>query len=123
MEKDVNRVNYILGLTICGCIFGSSAAHALNGPTPVQIDGGPLGTFKISAAADGYFFAQSGASLNSVAGPKSNGADIDAFMIQVKKTTGPIQFTVQLAEYTNINLGANKPKEINGNMYTTGPLR
>ena len=119
----MNRVNYILGLTICGCIFGSPVAHALNGPTPMQIDGGPLGTLKISGGVDGYFFAQSGASGNSVVGPKLNGANISAFMVQAKKTTGPIQFTIQLAEYTNINLGANKPKEINGNMYTTGPLR
>ncbi|MBU6448434.1 MAG: outer membrane beta-barrel protein [Rhodospirillales bacterium] len=89
----------------------------------MQIDGGPLGTLKISGGVDGYFFAQSGASGSSVVGPKSNGANISAFMIQAKKTTGPIQFTIQLAEYTNINLGANKPKEINGNMYTTGPLR
>ena len=123
LEKDVNRISCFVCLTICGCLLDGSTAYALNGPIPVQIDGGPFGMLKISAAADGYFYAQSGAAGGSPVGPKPTGANIDDIMIQAKKPTGPIQFTVQFAEYTNINLGANKPKEINGSMYTTGPLR
>ncbi|MDX5930242.1 outer membrane beta-barrel protein [Acidiphilium acidophilum] len=103
-----------------------ATAAALNGPSWQNIDGGPLGPLQISAGIDGYFYGQSGTATDSgqsVAGTKSVGAEIDDFMIEMRKPTGLIQFTLQAAEYTNINLGTNRPKEINGNAYTTGPIR
>jgi Putative beta-barrel porin-2, OmpL-like. bbp2 len=122
----MNKYVY-MGAALCaGMACIRTPAYALNGPSPVQIDGGPLGPLEISAGADGYFYAQSGTSNKSqasIVGDKSVGADLDAFMVQVQKSTGLVQFTVQVAEFTNINLGANKPKEINENMFTTGPLR
>jgi hypothetical protein len=101
-------------------------AFAVEGPKPVDFDGGPLGELQFSAAADGYFYYQSGTSSNSgasIAGSKDVGAEVNAWMIQLKKPTGLVQFTVQLAEYQDINLGTNKPSQVNGNRYTTGPLR
>jgi hypothetical protein len=101
-------------------------AFAINGPSWQTIDGGPLGSLQISGGVDGYFYSQSGTANDagqSIAGTKSVGAEIDDFMIQLRKPTGLIQFTLQAAEYTNINLGANRPKEINDNAYTTGPIR
>jgi hypothetical protein len=101
-------------------------AFALDGPAPVQIDGGPLGPLEISAAADGFFFAQSGTSSNpktSIAGSQSTGADLDAWMVEIHKATGLVQFTVQAAEFENINLGTNKPTGVNDERFTTGPIR
>ena len=101
-------------------------AYAVDGPKPVEIDGGPLGPLQFSAAADGYFYYQSGTSSNpgaSIAGGKDVGAEFSAWMAQLKKSTGLIQFTLQLAQYKDINLGANKPTIINNNQLTDGPLR
>jgi hypothetical protein len=101
-------------------------SYAVDGPKPVEFDGGPLGMLEFSAAADGYFYVQSGTSddpSKSIAGSKAAGAEINAWMIQLKKPTGLVQFTIQLAEYQDINLGSNKPSQVNGDRYTTGPLR
>lgn len=101
-------------------------SYALDGAAPVPIDGGPLGPLNFSAAADGYFFAQTGSSADphtSVVGGQPSGAAIDAWMIELHKPSGLIQFTVQLAEYQNINLGANRPQDVNGQRFTTGPIR
>jgi hypothetical protein len=101
-------------------------AYALDGPAPVQIDGGPLGPLEISAGLDGYLFAQSGASKDagtSVVGGQSTGAVLDAWMIEIDKATGLLQFTLQAAEFQNINLGTNKPQDVNNDRFTTGPIR
>jgi hypothetical protein len=101
-------------------------AYAVEGPEPVQIDAGALGQLEFSAAGDGYFFLQSGSSSdshNSIVGGKQIGADVDAWMVELRKATGLLQFTVQLAEFQNINLGLNKPTDVNDNRFTTGPLR
>ena len=101
-------------------------AYAVDGPKPVEIDGGPLGQLEFSAAGDGYFYYQSGTSSdphNSIAGSKAAGADVNAWMVELHKPTGLVQFTIQLAEYQDINLGANKPSQVNGDRFTTGPLR
>jgi hypothetical protein len=115
------------GLATCAWLpIVSVHAYAVEGPKPVDFDGGPLGQLQFSAAADGYFYAQSGTSSDpktSIAGSKAAGAEINAWMIQLHKPTGLVQFTVQLAEYQDINLGTNKPAQVNGNRYTTGPLR
>jgi hypothetical protein len=101
-------------------------AYAVEGPKPVEFDGGPLGPLDFSAAGDGYFFFQSGTSSNSktsIAGENPTGVDVNAWMVELHKPTGLVQFTIQLAEYEDINLGANKPTLVNDNRFTTGPLR
>jgi hypothetical protein len=101
-------------------------AHAVDGPKPVEFDAGPLGPLDFSAAGDGYFFFQSGTSSDSkssIAGERPTGVDVNAWMVELHKPTGLIQFTIQLAEYQDINLGANKPTMVNDNRFTTGPLR
>jgi hypothetical protein len=119
--------NILASLAACaGLSCASIPAFAIDGPKPVDFDGGPLGQLQFSAAADGYFYYQSGTASNggnSIAGSKATGADINAWMLELRKPTGLVQFTVQLAEYQDINLGTNKPSEVNGDRYTTGPLR
>ena len=79
-----------------------------------------------SAGADGYFYLQSGTSSNSnnsIVGDKAAGADLAAWMIGLKQSTGLVQFTLQLAEWKDVAVGISKPSEVNGDRFTTGPLR
>jgi hypothetical protein len=101
------------------CLAMPHAAHALNGTSNIQIDGGPLGPLDFSGGVDGYFYAQGG----QTPGHNGTGADVDDFMIQLSKNTGPVQFQLQLADYAGYTLGAGYPKEANANHFTTGPLR
>lgn len=122
----MNKKNFSTSIMTVGLCCAWIPAYAIDGPKPVEFDGGPLGTLEFSAAGDGYFYTQSGTSNtsgNSIAGTKAAGADINAWMIELHKPTGLVQFTVQLAEYQDINLGANRPQDVNGNRFTTGPLR
>ena len=115
------------GLIIwAGLSFVWVPAHAVEGPASVPLDGGPLGMLDFSAGADGYFYLQSGTSSNSnnsIVGDKAAGADLAAWMIGLKKSTGLVQFTVQLAEWKDVAVGISKPSEVNGDRFTTGPLR
>ena len=72
------------------------------------------------------FTPQSGTSSNSnnsIVGDKAAGADLAAWMIGLKKSTGLVQFTVQLAEWKDVAVGISKPSQVNGDRFTTGPLR
>jgi hypothetical protein len=95
-------------------------------PVPYTFDGGPLGQLEGDAAADGYFFAQSGASRHSAVGNHSTGGRLEAWEVELIKPTNPADiwgFTLQAAEYQDINLGLNKPKNVNGDRFQTGPIR
>jgi hypothetical protein len=95
-------------------------------PETFKFDGGPLGELESSAAVDGYFFWQSGAADGSTVGSRSTGAEVGAFEVELSKKTGPndlFGFFIQAAEYQPINLGLNKPKDVNANRYQTGPIR
>jgi hypothetical protein len=118
------RLALAAGLGAAACL-AAPQARAMNGTTNIQIDGGPLGPLEISGGIDGYFYYQSGTSDtgNSIAGPKQVGAELNTFDFQVEKTTGIIQFEVQLTDYGAIELGASHPKEANISHFTDGPLR
>ncbi len=122
----MNPRNYA-GMVFCAVLSCAGLpAYALDGAAPVPIDGGPLGPLNFSAAGDGYFFGQTGSSANphtSVVGGQPTGAAVDAWMLELHKISGLVQFTVQLAEFQNINLGANRPQDVNGQRFTTGAVR
>lgn len=122
----MNKLTYS-GAAICaGLSCVGMPAYALDGPAPVEFDGGPLGQLDFAAAVDGYVFAQSGTSSDphtSIVGDQATGAKVTAWMTEVHKATGWLQFTVQAAEYQNINLGTNKPNEVNPDRFQTGPIR
>jgi len=104
------------------------AARALNGPAGVDIDGGPLGQLEVSAAMDGNAYVQTGAADtahkgNSLASDYTDGMDLNSYMIQLKKNSGLVQFTFQVAGFKTFTLGANRPKEATTNHFTLGPLR
>jgi hypothetical protein len=117
------------GLALCAGLWGVSIpAHAQDRfapPAPYEFDGGPLGTLEGAAAVDGYFFTESGAGDKSSVGPYAAGARINAWMTEVVKPTANDfwGFTLQAGEYQDINFGLNRPKNINGNRFQTGPIR
>jgi len=74
-----------LGVVAASSLFAISAAHALNGPSAIQIDGGPLGPLEISGGLDGYGFVQSGASTNSLLGTdRTVGVNVGSALIELQ---------------------------------------
>lgn len=69
------------GFAAACSLLAMHAAYALNGPTNIQIDGGPLGPLELSGGMDGYFYAQSGTGAESVVGNKDVGANLSAALI------------------------------------------
>lgn len=130
MQKSLTTSAALAGLVgATALLAAASAAHAQDEfahPVPYKFDGGPLGELEGAAAVDGYFFAQSGASNNSAVGNHATGAKIDAWEVELSKKTGPtdiLGFTIQAAEYQDINLGLNKPKNVTDTRFQTGPIR
>jgi hypothetical protein len=124
--------NYVKRCLFGGLIIGVGlscvwmTARAVEGPQPVEFDGGPLGQLTFSAAADGYLFLQSGTSgdpHDSIVGSRAAGAEINAWLVALHKPTGLVQFTLDVAEWQNINLGTSKPAGVNDKRFTNGPLR
>src|ERR1700722_11095144 len=86
-----------LGVVAASSLFAISAAHALNGPSAIQIDGGPLGPLQINGGIDGYGFVQSGASTNSLLGTdRTVGVNVGSALIELQKTSGILQFNVEV---------------------------
>lgn len=107
----INLRRQLMGL---GFIAGSSimamgAAHALNGQTNINVDGGPLGQLEMSGGMAGYAY---GISNNhaSQTGYNSVGTRAAAVYLQLEKTSGVVQFFVKLGAnngaYT-IGMGPN----------------
>jgi hypothetical protein len=124
--RNANSFALFVSVVCLGLCSFRVPAHAVEGPATVPLDGGPLGMLDFSAGADGHFYAQSGTSSNSnnsIVGDKAAGADLAAWMIGLKKSTGLVRFTVQLAEWKDVAVGISKPSQVNGDRFTTGPLR
>ncbi|MGH7043551.1 MAG: outer membrane beta-barrel protein [Acetobacteraceae bacterium] len=102
------------------------AAHALTPPTPVMIDGGPLGQLQLSGGADGFAYALTGAGSDTSYGllgtNKSAGFEFQNGLIQLQKAAGLVQFTLQAGATQSFVLGT-KPSGTSVQTYATGPLR
>lgn len=114
------------------CLFAAAsmltfhAAYALNGPTSIQIDGGPLGPLQLSGGVDGYGYYLSG--TNSNGHPTGNtpvAANVGSAMIQLQKATGQLQFTLEIGSIGGaIPLGAQNGRiaQTSVKTYVTGPI-
>jgi hypothetical protein len=111
-----------LGYFAACSFFAIHAANALNGPEPIQIDGGPLGSLELSGLADGYGYYISGTGDTSPSGTKSNGANVGSALVELQKTTGTLQFTLQVGSYGGTNSLGTPMYQTSLNTYTTGPL-
>ena len=116
----------VLTTLALGVASGARAQDEFAHPQSYKFDGGPLGELEGNAAVDGYFFWQSGSGNGSAVGHYATGSKIDAWEVELSKKTGPndiLGFTLQAAEYQDINLGLNKPKNVNDDRFQTGPIR
>ncbi len=112
-----------LGAGAAPGIIAAASAFAL--PTPIAFDGGPLGTLQLSCGADGYAAALTGAGSRASPGllgtDRSAGVEFLNGLIEVQKSTGLVQFTVQAGSTGTLTLGT-KPTQTSVQTLSTGPL-
>jgi hypothetical protein len=118
----VLKKSLFLSLLTGTCLSIPHFALALNGPSAIEIDGGPLGPLELSGGLDGFAFFQTGTGRESSIGNKSTGTELGDIVIDVKKTKGIINYEVQIADYNFYVLGVGTPGQANANHLTTGPL-
>ena len=113
-----------LGFAAASSLLALHAAHALTGPQPITIDGGPLGQLEVSGGVDGYGYVMS----NTPNGIQSNGINMSSGMFEVQKNTGVLQFTLEVGANSFQVLGA-QAYSANGHLanasvtqFPTGPL-
>jgi hypothetical protein len=121
--------NRLLGtaLVAAGSLYAMHPAHALNGPTAIDIDGGPFGQLELSGGMSGYFYGQTGTSdrgngNGSAVGDKSTGANLAQALIELQKTTGIMQFTIEVGPEGGTPYLGLKPNEPNLKTLRAGPL-
>ncbi len=119
----------LLGFTLVAgsSLFAMHAAHALNGPTNIDIDGGPLGQLELSGGVSGYFYGQSGTSRNnesgdSAVGNKAAGANVSQALIELQKTSGILQFTIEVGPQNGVPYLGVKPTQASVSVYRASPL-
>lgn len=110
----------------CGVSLGTiPIAHAMNGPTAITINAGPLGELQVTGGMDGYMYSLSGTgdsgNLGLLGTDKSTGAEFMNGLIKVEKTTGLLRFTVQGGATTPFTLGT-APTAAAAQAFPTGPL-
>ncbi|MDE8350311.1 MAG: hypothetical protein POG74_12685 [Acidocella sp.] len=108
-----------LGFVAASSLLALNAAQAMSGPTAIQIDGGPLGALQLSGGVDGY-----GYYVNPVGGGVSNGANIANGLVELQKTDGQLQFTIEVGSNGTITPGASNshPGQTSITTFVTGPL-
>ena len=115
-----------LGLVAASSLIALNAAQAMSGPTAITIDGGPLGSLNLSGGVDGYAYGLTGTSDNSVLGNfVSNGAGVANALVELQKTTGELQFTIEIGSNGGaVFLGQQNPGKAKTSIttFTTGPL-
>jgi hypothetical protein len=108
-----------LGFIAASSLLAIHAAQAMNGPTAIQIDGGPLGPLQLSGGVDGYGYVLN----NTPDGSKSDGFNVGSAVVELQKTDGELQFTVEIGSVGgNETLGSNTPAQTTINNFSTGPL-
>lgn len=112
-----------LGFMAASSLLALHTAHAMSGPTGITIDGGPVGDLSLSGGVDGYGYYQS----NSANGVKDNGANIGNALIELQKTKGVLQFTIEVGSIGGaVTPGANPTgttfSQTTITNYKTGPL-
>jgi hypothetical protein len=114
-----------LGFIAASSLVALHAAQAMSGPTAIQIDGGPLGALQISGGIDGYgyYLGETNESGNLPFSNKSLGSDVANGLVEVQKTDGELQFTVEVGSNGGaVTLGAGAPGQTSITTFTTGPL-
>lgn len=81
-----------LGFITASSIMAMSAAHAMTGQSNIKVDGGPLGQLEMSGGFDAFGYTMTNNGPNS----HQSGTRVDALFLELQKTTGVVQFTVEM---------------------------
>lgn len=120
------RAALTLGTTLATVSFAAiPAAYAFNPPPAIKIDGGPLGELQLSGGADGFAYGLTGTGSSSSYGllgtSKSDGLEFMNGLVELQKTDGLIQGTIE-AGATNYLVLGQAPHATSVTTYATGPL-
>lgn len=122
MKRKLIHPTTIAGAGLLAAAFAASPAFAMNTPSPLKIDGGPLGQLNVSGGVDGFFYGYSGTGANSLLGDsKSAGSEVRVLDLKIVKPTGPIQFTVDVKPDDSLYFGV-PPSGITAKTFTLGPV-
>jgi hypothetical protein len=106
--------------------IASATAHALDLPSPVTFEAGPLGTLELSGGADSYAYALTGAGDQTSKGllgtSTSAGFQFLNGLIQLQKPDGLLRFAVQVGAVNFFTLGT-KPTAPSAQAWSTAPVR
>lgn len=107
-----------LGFVAASSLLALHSAQALTGPAAIQIDGGPLGALQLSGGVDGF-----GYYINpTVSGQSSTGADVGSALVELQKTSGVLQFTIEIGSSGGGDTLGTTPSKTSITTFTTGPL-
>ncbi len=110
-----------LGFVAASSLLAMNAAHALNGPTAIQIDGGPFGSLNLSGGMDGYGDYVSGLPGHQPA----SGINVGSALIELQKASGVFQYTIEVgANGGPIAVGtlSSRAGQTSISKFKTGPL-
>jgi hypothetical protein len=107
-----------LGFVAASSLLALHAAQAMSGPTAIQIDGGPLGPLQLSGGVDGYGYYLS----NTADGEKDNGAYVGSALVELQKTDGVVQFTIEIGSNGGATTLGTSPSQTSITTFSTGPL-
>jgi hypothetical protein len=118
--KQIRAILYGLGCSL----LAMQAAHAMNGPASIEIDGGPLGPLQLSGGVDGYAYAETGTGNASILGQAShdNGVNLDTALVQLQKTTGILQFNLEIGPYGGMPTLGAPPQKATVNFFRASPF-
>lgn len=107
-----------LGLLTATALFSVHSAKALIPASGIEIDGGPLGSLTLSGGVDGYGYYMGSANK----GTKDHGVNVGSALIQLQKTSGVLQFTIEVGPNGGAIPLGTEPKQTTINQYSSGPL-
>ena len=113
-----------LGFAAASSLLALHAAQAMTGPQPITIDGGPLGSLSLSGGVDGYGYVVTPQPDNL----QTTGMNVTNSIIELQKTTGELQFTIEVGSSSTQSLGAlsydssGHIANTTTNFFSTGPL-
>ncbi|MDD2794520.1 MAG: outer membrane beta-barrel protein [Acidocella sp.] len=96
----------------------------MSGPTAITIDGGPLGSLALSGGVDGYgyYLGETNNNGNMPGTNKDIGANVANGLVQLQKTSGVLQFTVEVGSNGGAVTLGTAPTQTSISNFSTGPL-
>lgn len=124
--KTISKHFVLLSCTALASLLGGEGALAMSPPTAIEIDGGPLGQLNLSGGLDGYGYVQSGTSSKDVGGSllgdRSTGVNLGEALIELQKSSGILQFTLQVGAADGTPALGTVPPKATVDNFRTGPL-